>query len=113
MQNNVIRIMTGAQKGTRKKDLLLETRSLSVHQMIEYTTLLVDFNVKKNRKPEYLVKKLHSARNQGQGGRSRDGLKLKVQDYLLEVSGAGFVYRGAKLFNILPRNLREEKKRVV
>ena len=107
VQNTVMRILTGARMGTRTKDLLQETGSLSVHQLIAYTTLMMVFNVKKNGKPEYLARKLYDARSLG----GRDGPKLRIPDYSLDLARAGFVYRGAKLFNMLPRAMREERKK--
>ena len=111
VQNNVMRILTGARMRTSTKDLLAETKSLSVHQMIAYTTLMMVFNVMEYGKPEYLAKKLHYAKNSGHEEGGRGGLKLRVPDYSLDISRAGFLYRGARLFNMLPRILREEKKR--
>ena len=43
-------------------------------------------------------------------GVARRGLEVStivMPNYLLGVSRAGFIYRGAKLFNMLPGNLRE------
>ena len=42
--------------------------------------------------------------------RGWDGLTVKVPNYYLDISRGGFIYRGAKLFNNLPRTLREEKR---
>ena len=45
LQNSVNRILTGARVGTRTDDLLFETNTISVHQMIAFSTILMVFKV--------------------------------------------------------------------
>ena len=45
--------------------------------------------------------------------RAWGGTTIRVPRYNLEVSRAGFIYRGANLFNSLTLNIREEKKTLV
>ena len=96
--------------GTRTEDLLFETGALSVHQMIASTTLLMVFKVMKTGKPAYLANKLEIIREAGMAVRGWGGPTARVPNYHLDVSRAGFIYRGAKLFNRLPRILREETR---
>ena len=110
LQNSVNRILTGARVGTRTEDLLIETNTISVHQMIAFSTLLMVFKVLKSGKPTYLAGKLEVIREAGMSVRGWDGPKVKVPNYNLDISRAGFIYRGAKLFNKLPRALREEER---
>ena len=53
-------------------------------------------------KPEYIANKLEVV----------NGTELERR-YNREVSRAGFIYRGANLFNSLTLNIREEKKTLV
>ena len=81
--------------------------------MIAFSTLLMVFKVIKSGKPSYLARKLEVIREAGMAGRAVrgwDGPTVKVPNYYLDISRAGFIYRGAKLFNKLPRTLREEKR---
>ena len=110
VQNAVNRILTGARVGTRTEDLLIETGALSVHQMIASTTLLLVFKVLKTGKPAYLANKLEIIREAGMAVRGWGGPTVRVPNYHLDVSRAGFIYRGAKLFNKLSRILREETR---
>ena len=68
------------------------------------------FKVIKYGKPTYLARKLEVMREAGMAERGWDGPTVKVPTYLLDISRARFIYRGAKLFNKLPRTLREEKR---
>ena len=110
IQNSVNRILTGARFGTRTEDLLMETNTMSVHQLIAFSTIFMVFKVLKSGKPAYLARKLEITREAGMAVRGWDGPTVKVPNYYLDISRAGFIYRGAKLFNKLPRTLREEKR---
>ena len=99
LQNSVNRILTGARVGTRTEDLLIETNTISVHQMIAFSTLLMVFKVLKSGKLTYLARKLQVIREAGMAVRCWDGPIVKVPNYYLDISRAGFIYRGVKLFN--------------
>ena len=106
-QNNVNRILTGTGQYTSTAELLQKTGTLSVHQMIAYYTLLMVFKVIKTGKPSYLSSKLRVTRDDGVARRGLEGSTITTPNYLLGVSRAGFIYRGAKLFNMLPGSIRE------
>ena len=89
---------------------MIETNTISVHQMIAFSTLLMVFKVLKSGKPTYLARKIPVIREAGMAVRGWDGPTVKVPNYYLDISRAGFIYRGAKLFNKLPRTLSEEKR---
>ena len=80
------------------------------------TNLLLVFTVMKTGNPVYLANKLEIIREaemavRGLGGlRGLGGPTARVPNHHLDVSRAGFIYRGAKLFNRLPRILREETR---
>ena len=68
------------------------------------------FKVLKSGKPTYIARKLGITREAGMATRGWDGPTVKIPNYYLDISRGGFMYRGAKLFNKLPRTLRKEKK---
>ena len=57
--------------------------------------------------PTYLAERLPLVNHQ-RGLRNNDGPVISIPSYKLDVGRAGFIYRGGKLFNSLPRTLREE-----
>ena len=66
--------------------------------MIASTTLLLVFKVMKTGKPAYLANKLEIIREAGMAVRGWGGPIARVPNYQLDVSRAGFIYRGAMLY---------------
>ena len=58
LQNSVNRLITGARQGTATTDLLDNTNSLSVQQMVAYYTLIMVHKITLTGKPDYLAKRL-------------------------------------------------------
>ena len=62
-------------------------------------------------KPEYITNKLDVEYGSELERRAWGGTSIKVPRYhQFDISRAGFIYRGANLFNSLTRSIREEKK---
>ena len=57
-------------------------------------------------KPEYIAEQMTS-RN---AGGTRMGTTLDIPQKSLTLSREGFVYRGSKLYNLIPESLRKEMK---
>ena len=108
LQNSVNRLITGARQGTATADLLDDTNSLSVQQMVAYYTLIMVHKITLTGKPDYLAKRLSLRQENARELRGWGGRTVEIPDYSLETSRAGFVYRGGRLYNSLSRNLREE-----
>ena len=108
LQNSVNRLITGARQGTATADLLENTKSLSVQQMIAFYTLIMVHKITMTGKPDYLAKRLSLRQENARELRGWGGRTVEIPDYSLETSRAGFVYRGGRLYNSLSRNLREE-----
>mgnify|MGYP001179234605 FL=1 len=108
LQNSVNRLITGARQGTATADLLENTKSLSVQQMIAFYTLIMVHKITMTGKPDYLAKRLSLRQENLRELRGWGGRTVETPDYSLETSRAGFVYRGGRLYNSLSRNLREE-----
>ena len=59
-------------------------------------------------KPEYIANKLEVVYGSKLERRAWGGTTIRVPQYNLEVSRAGFIYRGANLFDSLTLSIREE-----
>ena len=57
-------------------------------------------------KPEYIANQMVVR----EAGGTRSGTALQPARSSLTISREGFLYRGKKLFNLLPENLRNENK---
>ena len=102
LQNSVMRLLTGKERGTPTTTLIKLTKSLSVQQTIAFQTLLMVHKIVNSSKPVYLADRLkfkEDGRNQG---------VITNIDQRLSTSRGGFVYRGSMLFNKLPVELRVE-----
>ena len=106
LQNKVLRIITKRQYDTPIKQLLEESRYLSIHQLIAYHTLLKAFKVVMTREPVYLAKRFGLEQLGQVGCRARRRqLDIRV-DFTLSIARFGFVYRGAQLWNMIPVDIK-------
>ena len=105
LQNKLLRLLSDKDARTPTATLLNLTESLSIQQKIALQTLTMVHKIVYNGKPIYLAKKL---KFQEESRQVRSQMKLCTIDYKLSNSRAGFTYRGSKLFNNLPQNLRTE-----
>ena len=108
LQNKILRMKTGHDRDTATKVLLAETNDMSVHQIIAYHTLLSVFKILENKKPVYLYNRLNKM-NVNNNMVRRNSLNLNVQGELTITRG-GFLYRGSKLFNMLPLDIKSVSK---
>ena len=76
--------------------------------MIAYHTLISVRKILTSKQPSYLADRMPFSRH-GRELRNCGGPFVTIPNYKLDVSRAGFIYRGSKLFNSLPRELREEE----
>ena len=111
LQNKTLRYKTGNFTLNAPTSALLDaTDDLSVHQLGAYHTLVTVFRIVTTGEPNYLAEKL-SLRKPEEGRifpyRKRHTIQVNCT---LTVSRSGFVYRGAKLWNCLPLELRVETK---
>ena len=107
LQNKMLKLQTGLPRDFSTCDLMKETQELSVHQLIAYYTLLQVHKTIVNKKPSYISEKF-ALRN------SKEGVVLPHRQFStitpvkkkLNLSRAGFIFRGTELFNMLPMELR-------
>ena len=78
--------------------------------MVAYHTLTMVHKVIQTGKPEYIANKLEVEHGSVLERRAWGGTSIKVPQYHLDISRAGFIYRGASLFNSQTRSIRDEKK---
>ena len=87
-------------------ELLSRAGELSVHQLGALSTLIMTKKIIQCGKPEYIAEQMTS-RN---AGGTRMGTTLDIPQKSLTLSREGFVYRGSKLYNLIPESLRKEMK---
>ena len=106
LQNKVCRMKTQLGYDKSTKELLIASNELSIHQLTAYHTLVMVRKIKSNKKPRYLDRRLpfYTVEDNIVGPR-RQLNKIHVNQSL-NISRAGFVYRGALLWNNLPDQLR-------
>ena len=103
LQNKVNRLLLCASYDTPTVELLRDTESLSVQQMIAYQTAVSVFKIIQSGKPTYYLSNKLKRRNMNLRG--RQGSVSQVE-HSLSISREGFLYRGSSLFNKLDENLR-------
>ena len=108
LQNNLNRLLLNARYDTSTEDLLKQSNSLSVQQLIAYHTALLAQKVVNVGKPSYLKDKFQ-VKNLGMNLRGNYG-SIKQKNKKLAISREGFVYRGVTLLNKMSDELRTEEK---
>ena len=103
LQNTLKRMLTGAVYNTTTSDLLKQTDSLSVQQMIAFQTMVMTYKIVRSRKPTYLAEKM-KFRERGKSG------SVQQPNHSISITKEGFVYRGITLMNMLDVPLRCEPK---
>ena len=106
LQNKLNKLLLSADYNTPTVDLLRQTGSLSVHQMVAYQTSVTKYKIVQSGKPTYIAEKMKSRQmnlNIRQGGGT-----VQRPDCTLNIAREGFIYRGATLFNKLDVSLRNE-----
>ena len=101
-------MLLNAEYNTPTADLLEQTSSLSVHQMIAYQTADTTHKVVKSGKPSYIANKM---RVRTMDMNIRKGVSTLLRPRCkLHITREGFVYRGETIYNKLEESLRKESK---
>ena len=108
LQNKLNKILLDAEYNTPTEDLLNQTDSLSIHQMIAYHTAESTYKIVQSGKPSYIAAKMQ-VRKGNQNNRQGAGT-VSQPGYTLNMAREGFIYRGATIFNKLDESLRKEPK---
>ena len=109
LQNQLCRVLLNEQGLYLKQnlptaELLHQCGDLSIHQLGAQKTILMMKKILSSQKPAYLRAKL----NVREGGGSRLNQTIVPIKASLNISRNNFLYRGIKLFNQLPEELRIE-----
>ena len=105
LQNKVLRMKTGNYEMNTPTNVLLDaTGDLSVHQLGAHHTIVTAHRIIRTGQPKYLADKLAL---RTPGPRHANTISVNCE---LTVSRSGFLYRAAKLWNILPSTFREEQR---
>ena len=103
IQNQVARLTVDKRELQGKlnmptKELLLLSGDLSVHQLGAMSTVKLTKKIMMTQKPTYLSQRLQLSDDRG----TRLGTTLAQDNSSLGLAREGFIYRGTKLFNLLP-----------
>ena len=110
LQNNMIRVILGLkkEKHVNMAHIRKKIQMMSVNQMCVYHTILEAYNIMRNSASEQIQMKWSNKTETNYSLRSAARNDLKVPEKPMPRC-LGFTYNGSKLFNILPRNLRENQ----
>ena len=114
LENRVLRMKLNQSdnSNTSCKDLVRMTGDMSIHQLMAYFTLLQMHKTVTTQKPSYLANKL-VLRKPTVDERvfpHRQLNCINLDDRNMTISRSGFICRGAKLWNLLPLELRCKEK---
>ena len=110
LQNQVLRLQTGLGWEAPTSQLVSEGKVMSVQQLTAYHTLMTVFKAVRLKKPSYLAEKFKLRQpNEFETFPHRQTNTIKARAGLTILLG-GIVYRGAKLWNLMSQDLRNEEK---
>ena len=110
LENKVLRLQTGMNRDTPVTTLLTASGDMSVQQITAYSTLMTVFKVVTSGYPGYLAERLRLKKPAEGIFPARLINTIEVPKVRLTLSRGGFIYRGAKLWNMLPAQMRQENK---
>ena len=108
LQNKTLRLITNLDIYTSTSDLLRAAKSLSVHQLGAFHTLVQVFKIHKTRKPAYHYQRLFQREMTQENQitmRSYGNLQSRV-DFKLSTGRSSFFYHGSQLWTALPINIK-------
>ena len=108
LQNKVMRLQAKCGYATPVKELLKKTDSLSINQLIAYTSIMTIFKIKQFKEPLYLARRLGFMNNE-RGGAQRRRHNINQINFNSARGREGLLYRGEKLWNSLDQQLKTEE----
>ena len=110
IQNQVARLTVNKSdlKGRMNlptQELMNLSGDLSIHQLGVLRTVTLAKKIMLTQKPSYLSKRLQLAQYSG----TRAGTTLSMEKPSLGMVREGFIYRGTRIFNLLPISLKQEQ----
>ena len=99
LQNRAARIALNFPARSNRDVMFSKLGWMTVRQLVAYHTLMTIFKVRVTSSPEYLSRILKRENHNGQ---------IIMKNVLLQLYRSSFVFRGAVLWNRIPRSLRED-----
>ena len=111
LQNKMLRIiLKNPDRNTPTRELLNESKELSVHQLGAFHTLQTVFKTVTREEPKYMFHRMQLRTPEESGPIFPHRMLNTIQvDYNMTLSRSGFIFRGSKLWNQLPVELRSEQ----
>ena len=109
-KKKMIRVIYGLklENHVNMKNFREKIQMMSVNQITVYHTLLEAYNIVRNKSSEQIHKKWTNIGDKKHSLRNITNNNLKVPEKP-KLKCMGFTYNGAKLFNMLPLQIRETK----
>ena len=106
LQNTMIRVIYGFKRSQmiNMEKLRNKIKMMSVNQMAVYHTILETFNVIRKSSSEQVELKYKHQDQHSQRKTAKNDLRVPER---MNKNCTGFSYRGAKIFNMLPTNIKE------
>ena len=79
---------------------------MSIHQLIAYHTALSVYKVIKSGQPVNLAKRFGMGQEVNEEARARRRLHDIRVDFNLSIARSSFVYRGSRIWNMIPVNIK-------
>ena len=112
LQNSALRLLLRKPRETPVKNLLKESKQLSVHQLVAYHTATQTYKVFKNEEPRYHHDRLF-------GNITYEGTRSSTRvDFDLSLGRKSFFYQASHIWNCIPQQIKtartiEQFKRVL
>ena len=108
LQNKILRMSTNSSYDTPVAQLLQKSGSLSINQLIGYTTVLAFYKIRQTKEPAYLAKRMGLFENLNNSRSSRTRFNKSKITFNMARAREGFLYRGESLWLLLPDDLKQE-----
>ena len=99
LQNRAARIALNFPARSNRDLMFSKLGWMTVRQLIAYHTIISIFKIRKSAAPEYLYQIFRQENHNGH---------IIMKNVKLQLYRSSFVFRGALLWNCIPRSLREE-----
>lgn len=111
IQNKAMRIILRCNIYTPRLSMLQILKWQSVEQRLIYNAMIFVFKIKNNIAPQYLQSTLTV--NESQPYALRGGSNFRLDKLLKTGSQSSVMYKGLKLFNSMPKEIKEEKRIII